>query len=743
MVNASALNRFLLGTVSIFLIFFTAQSLWGIDDVEISTTGKVIEVRKGGSAPWKLRYGLAASNSSDKVDETHLVKEGPNRAYFSHGQCLRRLDTERGMVLGRWLMPGIVTRIVPQGENGKAEITTQEPLPGKDPSVLTFVFDPLHPEGRTTVTHESILENLLPEREAVSLYGIEAMSAYRARALIQEMQEAVRRDPLSPWFRIILGKLLLEAGDPGAETTFEEAIRPLSSYVELLPMSGFLENLRVGRIADEAFERGYRNFLQGGNDPRLVTSILPRLWLYPVDWKKIAPERKAAVAERIYQLTPYAEAADLAWQEYSLSATTPEEHRLWLNRAEEARKRSGHIFAPLILQFDIAMLVNVACGSACWLFIAICYVRYRLQRRYDRTGARPVEWRNRLAFFNLQYWSVPQRIGFLFIFPVAWLCYGWMGQSIGPAMLMGEAPISMASGNLATPSTRQFLQQRLSATPGRDFLMAFSFQQAGDYPAATRLYQLLPQYAESWNNLGAILRIQGREIDGVAAFHHALQLDPNLPEAAFNLGRPIFNYWVQIHQQYVPNAPMLSPPPRRVWLNAFAGGSLSRRLARASWGQLHPWDWNMKSMAVTSVAAKASSVLWVLSEAALALTVLLFIFPDRPVQQAPGIAGKILGLLFPGIAREWSYAGGLVLVVWIFLLTQLIATKWVGSPYILSYIATPNVVRIHGAGTSPEQAVSLINPGWVWLYVAPAALALCNLIVSSPTIRARVSGGTK
>lgn len=44
------------------------------------------------------------------------------------------------------------------------------------------------------------------------------------------------------------------------------------------------------------------------------------------------------------------------------------------------------------------------------------------------------------------------------------------------------------------------------------------------------------------------------------------------------------------------------------------------------------------------------------------------------------------------------------LVAWIFLMLQLIMTKWAGSPYILTYIATPNIVRAYGSGTSPEQA---------------------------------------
>jgi hypothetical protein len=288
----------------------------------------------------------------------------------------------------------------------------------------------------------------------------------------------------------------------------------------------------------------------------------------------------------------------------------------------------------------------------------------------------------------------------------------------------------MVSGSLASSSTRQFLEQRLSPTPERDFLMALSFEQAGDYAGATRLYQQIPQYAETWNNLGAIWRIQGREADAVEAFRHALRQNSALTEATFNLGLPTSNYWAQIHRQYVPNTPMVAPPPRRVWLNAFAGAPSSRRLALASLGGLHPWQWNTTNMAVTSGAVKAGGVIWVLSKITLVLIVLLFVFPSLPVQHGPGIGGKILGIVFPGTSREWGYAGGLVLAAWIFLMLQLIITKWVGSPYILSYIATPNIVSAYGAGTSPEQAISLINPGWIWLYLAPTVLALLNLMVS-------------
>jgi hypothetical protein len=88
------LSRSLVGTLSILLFLCAPKFLWGTPDTDISVAGKVIEVSGGGRAPWKLRYGLASSTSSEKIDETHLIQDGSGRAYFSHGQCLRQIDTD-------------------------------------------------------------------------------------------------------------------------------------------------------------------------------------------------------------------------------------------------------------------------------------------------------------------------------------------------------------------------------------------------------------------------------------------------------------------------------------------------------------------------------------------------------------------------------------------------------------------------------------------------------------------------
>src|SRR5450631_2169124 len=148
--------RSVVGTLSILLFLCAPKFLWGITDADMRVTGKVIEV-SGGRAPWKMRYALASTPSSQKIDEVHLVTDGSGRAYFSHGQCLRQIDTDRGVVLGRWLMPGIITRIVPEGTYGKVEITVEEPSPGRNSSTSSFTFDPLHPGVPTALSHESIL----------------------------------------------------------------------------------------------------------------------------------------------------------------------------------------------------------------------------------------------------------------------------------------------------------------------------------------------------------------------------------------------------------------------------------------------------------------------------------------------------------------------------------------------------------------------------------------------------------
>ena len=252
-------------------------------------------------------------------------------------------------------------------------------------------------------------------------------------------------------------------------------------------------------------------------------------------------------------------------------------------------------------------------------------------------------------------------------------------------------------------------------------------QQAGDYASAVGLYRHLPQFPESWNNLGVIWRLQGKDREADDAFRRALRNQPGLSEAAYNLGMATDDYWTKVHREYLPGSPMAAAPSGRIWVEAICGGTLHRRVLVAAAGELRPLRLDFADSASTRLAGRLPHSL---IQAAPYLAIVLFVFPVLPVRQRPGRGGRILEVLFPGTSREWGYAGGFVLLAWIYLLLRLVLTHWLGSPYILTYLSQPYVVASYGPATSRAKTIALINPSWLALYAAPAAMFLLNLALT-------------
>ena len=108
---------------------------------------------------------------------------------------------------------------------------------------------------------------------------------------------------------------------------------------------------------------------------------------------------------------------------------------------------------------------------------------------------------------------------------------------------------------------------------------------------------------------------------------------------------------------------------------------------------------------------------------------LLFVFPSREVTQPPGRLQAVWEALCPGTSPQWSYFGGLVMVAWSYFLVQILLLHWSGTPFILSFIAIPNVHAAYGVPGDSSDIRRLINPSWAWVYLAPAALLAVNLVV--------------
>ena len=107
---------------------------------------------------------------------------------------------------------------------------------------------------------------------------------------------------------------------------------------------------------------------------------------------------------------------------------------------------------------------------------------------------------------------------------------------------------------------------------------------------------------------------------------------------------------------------------------------------------------------------------------------LLFLLPSREVTQPPGRKLIVWETLFPGTSPQWSFLGALVLVAWAYFLVQVLLLQWTGTPRLVSFSATPSP-RAYGVPGDSSDILRFINPSWVWVYLAPAALFAVNLVM--------------
>lgn len=503
----------------------------------------LIELSGGeGRQAWRLLYGTRAGPADPFT--VALIPAGEDRAWFVHFSWLRLIDTQKGIILGRWHFPGQIVRVVPDGSRAQVEVKAQDGPPW-DHLHQTISFDPSAPKILFWwCSHLLILR--LPSWEAdyhapPSGYisgALGEVSTARAKELIAELEEGVRRDPYSPWLRVTLGKLLADAGDPHAGEVYRQAVEIQSTdFTELLPISAFLLNHGQQQTADMAFERGYKDF-ERGTDPRALSALIARLVLYPVNWTKLTEEQRRAFMERVYQLAPRAEGADYAWPLYANwleKHGRAEEARLWRARGEETSRQIYFSLEPL-RGVDRVLPIAGASILALLLYFLALAARYRSQVKLAlasrlRAGGtmirEPFPGRaRRFLSPSVEYWERRERTTFLAIALAGWLAAGVAGVDVQAALRMARFPLSFWMGSFGAPPVVPVVQSRLPASPERDLLLALAYQQAGETDKAEELYRKLPDFPEAWNDLGALLKESGREQEARQAFEQALRLQP-------------------------------------------------------------------------------------------------------------------------------------------------------------------------------------------------------------------------
>jgi len=697
---------------------------------------QTMEIRGGsGREAWRIPFG--AQTGWREVPSQFCLTPG-DRAWFSYGGWLRLVDTRKGEVIGRWHFPGQITGLAAHEEKVQVTDELQE---GPRSHAETVLFDPhgSRPQFYLADLFVSIRAALLEAGFIGGAAGNPPLSE-AARSALPALEDAARRDPTA-WRRARLAWIMRAAGDPRAQQMLAEAVRTSGAdYSELLPLSNRLEAAGETDLAREAFDRGYRDFWEHGNDPRMVTTLFTALGLPggQWDWDRLTPQHRQELIERFYRFAPYRADSEYAWKlnADALEKSGPQDlARLWRQRAEDARGRSGWNMQPgLLVPTDEAILIVMASVLAALFFLLALLNRYRSQRQLDAAARKrspaAAGAPGGVRLFGLEYWSRADRVGFLLIVLAGWLAMGFALAQVSGILRLSAAPVGATEGSYAGPLTKAYFES-FPATPERDLLLAVAAQQSGDLSAAEKLYRGAPQFAESWNNLGVILQQTGKKEEAQKAFARALEIEPGLAEASYNLGRATPSLWTELHEKYLPGQPMLAPPHAERLARASLGGSLwSQMPLIAAWPFRDKMQLGLDELLGLGTGLRAGKGL-IIGAILLLAACLAFVFfvPVREVTQAPSRWHAVWQILFPGTAPLWSVLGGLVLTLWCYLLLQNVFIEFNHTARIITTISLPNLKAAFGISADQQALLKLVNPGWDWLVAAPAALFLLNLFL--------------
>ena len=632
-----------------FVLLMAAPQVWAGEIEALQISNFLLEVRGGrGDAAWHIQYGTQFRPAK------FVTLSGPgSTAFFAHYNWLRRIDTDKGIVTGRWMFPGhAITNL--RWKKNLLEVEVQEERSRDSRNVRIVDFDP----GKAQAPPSNQLSSDISRSEGLRTFARNRpLKAGEAEKILPELENTVKRDALSPWLRIGLGYAYTVLGKANSEQTIDDALRTESAhFAELLDIANYLDEKNSRAAARRAFERGYAAMWKEGQDPRLTSLLLiPGSTIRP----DTPPSSQRELMERAYATGPWVDGGARAWEIYGkalASSGDAQGSALWLERAKDARA-NGLLVTGDEVYYDslAASLVATTFLAAGLLYIFVLYFRYRPQRLVRR-AAEHAAGVSRPGFCNIEYWRRTERVAFLSIIAIAWFAEGVAGGALRASSDRSLGFFfELRSGNLLGVNSIEAVESRSVKGPERDLLLAIAYQRDGQQDNAMKLYQSLPQFAEGWNNRGVLLKNTGDREGSRRAFDQALQLRPDFPEAEWNLGKPARGEWVKYHAQYAPDQPMMAVPTRSQVLKAFGIKENTLSWTTVLKGPLDS-DESLKNFVRPSMRVR-NGLLILLAAGAL---VLPFIRP-REVLLAPPRYQRVLELLFPGTARVWGVFGGLLL----------------------------------------------------------------------------------
>lgn len=709
--------------VSVLAAFATAARAQGVRiDRPLPN---LIEVTNGA---WHIRYGTAGPFQQGQV-----LLVSSDRAYFAHGSWLRLIDAVNGRVVGRWRFPG---RIEALTDAGSGVVDVRFGLsPAHASREMTVRFNPAVPEVPSWDSGY-LYAYRLAELEAIALIRADVpfddWTAPQPGAIkaLSVFEDLIARDPSAPYFRLMRAKLLREAGDPRADAAFAEIFDAASNdFTEWFRISTILRMLPQPEpaLAARAFDRAFRDFIARGRDPRLVDTLIARLVLYgaPTAMLTTSEPARRAYLEQLYLLAPTSEATERGWAFHAAALAAAGDEATaatWRARAEKSRRESFYLSTlDFQLRHDRGLLIAIGSILAAVIFIVTRRLRYNAQMRMRRTAAARSGQKPEWVFGGLAFWSRRERWSLLLLLLAGWLALGY-SRVYAQVMTRGmEMPIHV--GALSGPENFS----RFPPSDERTLVQAIGLQTTNDLSKAERLYRSIPQFAESWNNLGVMLARAGDDAGSRDAFAHAIAIDPALGEAIFNSTGRATTLETETFQKYAPaGMKMMALPSRERWLRAFLGPVWTHRYARMWLGssdvfRMAGFDSPLRDAIVTP-ALLGGLAFGVMLIVAFAIVVLV---PRRDATVPPGRATRIIELVIPGLAGAWRWAGPVVLLLWCTPLLAAVFQVRLSSPYFSMAISQAGVLRAFGY----DSAYFDLNPPMALLIGVPIVLWFANAIL--------------
>lgn len=532
-------------------------------------------------------------------------------------------------------------------------------------------------------------------------------------------------DPTNPWFAYYRGVNLNQAGRiEEAMTAFRSALDGETAYdFELLPMANLLDAISP-ELGDEAYKRGLRFLLVHGYEPEMVSSLLGvATHLGRFNALNLDPDgdlnRWQTLGERLWDFAPRAEWASGMYQALASrqqAAGHDAVADLWRERADATLPYRhfgfGNRFADLTGK-AIQLMV------AAWL-AAVASFLVKFLTTFTHLQATPAG--QRWNPFNV--WTRGEIAGFLLVLTI--LVGSWYVAGRGITFIANTAalPLTCVTGNTGHPESVAHFAGHANTDGGR-FVFALALQKAGDTARAEEIYRTL-DHPRALNNVGVILYREGRTDEANALFQEALKRDPDLAEAAFNLGHTVSHPRTHRAVHYQIPGPLLAMASLDLWgqalsgpfrissvLNAFDHAfSLSRVEASPP---VHTAGFSLSHLNIWILALlSAAAIAGILSRRPLDL-----VQPSWNIRRP----AFVLHLVIPGTARKLHMVGPPVLALFVFsLMAHLVLMRSGGTATdILEAISMPSLEQFYGVfewvvPPSERWVRSLTSAWWIiWM----------------------------